>query len=188
MTTVYMGAAGEAAAVCAMLQSRGIPAFIPDDWIRTLAPFDTGGLLLFDRAVQVPDAAADAARAMLEERDEGSEPRPDEQELPPGFFEEEGEQVLPPGFFEEGKEGSEALRLTAAASGRRIRWAAVTPFGLFFVPFQIGPYLRAVAQLGTPPPHHRATIVAAFLSPVFGLIWIGPMILYWLPIRVDWFG
>ncbi|HTF88105.1 MAG TPA: hypothetical protein VK843_06815 [Planctomycetota bacterium] len=153
-TTVFTGEAAEAEFLRSRLEARGIPALIPDETVRTLNPTMVGGLLMFDRAVEVPDSAVLDARECLDEREEDSEMRAGEQELPADFFDAES--------------GAEAELLARAnLLSRRIRWSAILPIGVFFILFQIRPYLDVVARLNAKPALHRTTLAAALISPVY---------------------
>ncbi|MEO6709437.1 MAG: hypothetical protein ABI054_11435 [Planctomycetota bacterium] len=153
-TTVFTGEVGEAEVLRTRLEAQGIPTLIPDEAVRTLNPTMVGGLLMFDRAVQVPDVAAHDARERIAERDEDSEMRAGEQELPADFFDEE--------------RSADSDRLARAnLLSRRIRWSAILPIGVFFLVFQIRPYFEAVERLGSKPPLHRTTIAGALISPFY---------------------
>lgn len=165
-TTVFMGPPAEAEVLRAELEAKGIPVLIPEDALRTIDPFMVGGLLIFDRAVQVPDSAALRARELLGARRDEPEMREGEEELPADFFQDESK--LDP---------DAALLAEVATLSRRIRWAAIIPFGAPFVLWQIGAYLDAVKRLGRKPPTHRITIAAAWISPVYFAIAIAPT--YW---------
>jgi hypothetical protein len=166
MTTVFMGSVGEAAAICAMLEARGIPAYIPDELARTLVPFDVGGLMVLDRAVQVPESAAERAREYIAgHHGEGEFAASTLEGSDPVGALREGEAELPADYFAGPPEEERERRAAAAALGRRILWASILPIGLPFVLLQIGPYLRAVELLKEKPSQHRLTIQAALLSP-----------------------
>lgn len=149
--TVFAGSTGEAELARSRLEASGIPVLIPDDTMRSLNPFEIGGLLMFDRQVQVPASALDAARARLLEVDSSAEPSPAETELPADFFEPETDP------------DAELLgRLTALSS--RIRWGAVIVIGAPFVLWQFASYWQGVRDLGRKPPQHGLTLAAVAIS------------------------
>ena len=162
--TVFTGPFAEAAVVRSKLEARGIPVFIPGEAMRPLAPLgDFGVELTLDPAVQVPASAVEEARAWIESRDEDSAVRADEQELPANFF--ETDDAVDPD-----------LLARARTLSRCIIWGAIFPLGAPFALWNLGPYLKEVERLGRKPPYHRATIVAACLSPLNFV----PFILYTL--------
>lgn len=155
-TTIFMGPPAEAEVLRGELEARGIPVFIPDDALRTIDPFMVGGLLIFDRAVQVPDSAAVRVRECLRASDNESEMREGEQELPADFFEGE------PKNGDEAELSAEVVKLS-----RRILWCSILPIGAPFILWEIGQYLNAVRRLGRKPPMYRTTVAAACISPVY---------------------
>jgi len=162
-TTIFMGPPGEAEALRAGLEARGIPTFIPDDAIRTIDPLAFGGLLVFDRALQVPPSAVAQARAYLDGLDD-AEIR-------------EGEQELPSDFFEVEPEPDAELSARVAGLSRRIRWASLFPLALPWLVVQFFQYLRLVERMEQPPPLHRTTVAMASLAPVIAAI------VFWLIFR-----
>jgi hypothetical protein len=152
--TVFTGPMAEATVVRSMLEARGIPVYIPGESIRPMAPLgDLGVGLTLDPEVQVPESAAEAARACIEAGEEGTPIRPDEQELPADFFAPD--------------ESFDLKRFKRARTlSRCIIWGALFPLGAPFALWNLGPYLKEVESLGCKPPHHRITIVAACFAPL----------------------
>ena len=152
--TVFTGPIGEAVAVRAKLEARGIPVFTPGETMRQMGMLgDFGVDLSLDPSIQVPPSAVEAARACIEGRDE--EP-----------LAQVGEQELPPDFFAAEPEANPDLMARARMFSRCILWGAIFPFGAPFALGNLGPYLSVVKQLDREPPNHRLTIAAACLSPL----------------------
>jgi hypothetical protein len=116
--------------------------------------------------VQVPDVAVLVARQCLESSDEDSEIRDGELELPADFFEENQPKAV-------ADLSKRVLQLS-----QRIRWCAIIPLGAPFVLWHLREYLDLVEQQGCIPPLHRTTIAAAWLSPIWFLMYFAPIIFF----------
>lgn len=155
-STVFTGSLGEALVVRAKLEARGIPVFVPGETMRNIGLMGDFGLeLALEPSLQVPTSALAAARACIEEREEESPIRADEEQLPPDFFEAD----VPAAF-------DVSLVKKVATLSRCILWGALFPLGAPFALWHLGPYLRAAKLLEQEPPMHKTTIVAACLAPL----------------------
>lgn len=176
-TTIFMGPVAQAEMLRCELEAKGIPVFIPEENIRTIDPFMVGGLLVFDRAVQVPPSAVARAREVVDGLDGAQEPKEAETELPADYFEAEAEAAPTP--------DETRARAATAAQSRRILWTALFTMVWWFVPWQFEDviwlavpsalyalavlvqsrgYLTAVKNPALRPPLHAVTVVAVVLA------------------------
>ncbi len=155
-STVFTGPLGEALVVRAKLEARGIPAFMPSETMRNIGLMGNFGLeLALEPNLQVPTSALAAARACIEDREEDTPVRADEELLPPDFFATEAAPVV-----------DVQLAQQVRTLSRCIQWGALFSLGAPFALWYLRPYLRAAKLLEHEPPMHKTTIAAACLAPL----------------------
>lgn len=183
-TTVFMGPVAQAELLRCELEAMGIPVFIPDENIRTIDPIAVGGLLVFDRAVQVPPSAVERARAVVEGLDGVRQPTEAETELPADDFESESTPA---------PDRAQA-RAEAGARSRRILWGTLFALVGWVVPWQLGAigaipslllaltvlaqargYIAAVTIPEARPNLHGLTLVAIGISGLCAVVTIAAL-------------
>jgi hypothetical protein len=131
-TTVFSGPMSEVLILQGLLESNGIPTFIPDENMKVIDPFATGANALTVH-LQVPRDQALEAKRLLAWRPEPSE-RPVERAA---------------------ESGAELERL-----GTRIRWASLMVWSVPYSLCLSWRYFRGVRRLGRKPASHFWTVAS----------------------------
>lgn len=131
-TTVFSGPMSEVLILQGLLESNGIPTFIPDHNMKVIDPFVTGANALTVH-LQVPRDQVFEARRLLAWRPESEEPPVDPV----------------------ADSGVDLERL-----GVRIRWASLMVWSVPYSLWLAGRYFRGVRRLGRKPEGHLWTVAS----------------------------
>ncbi|MCA8961559.1 MAG: DUF2007 domain-containing protein [Planctomycetes bacterium] len=161
-TVIRTGPIAEVTVLQAVLESEGIPTFVPDQNMKVIDPFITG-INAFDVRLMVPRCDAERAVERLRDPSETSPEAMEYEEWPDAWGEEPDDAA----DGESSPEGESSRLRDLEARGRRIRWASIalvsSPIALAMAPV----YLLETRQLSTRPRGHAYTIAAIIAAAVF---------------------